>query len=90
MNASQYILEEITDSIRKGSSQELEKFAKRYPKDRELARIRENYLLEKNMEKTMDKLENLMSDRKITHSGGTQLNLADRREMISRKLKRDD
>ncbi|MBU0762094.1 MAG: hypothetical protein KKD39_03650 [Candidatus Altiarchaeota archaeon] len=88
MNASQYILAEIIEHLEKGSDEGLVKFVKRYPQDRELKRISENYEEKKDAKTALEKLKNLRADRRLIHSGGTQLNLKDRRRMTAGKDKR--
>jgi len=76
--ASYYVLEEI---IGEPTRENIEKFLKRYPKDSELRRIYEGFVDDMDSDKLMRELSDLTKVRKFGGSGGTSLNMRDRRHM---------
>ncbi len=80
MNASHAAIEEMIKNLQKAENTQFEKIASRYGKDMELSEIILKHQKNPETTKTIEKLKQLLIERRFETSGTTHLQLSDRRD----------
>ena len=81
MNASDSVIEKLMKYYAANEIAEFQNLAKRYSKDPQLTRILQKQADTDSPDETLLRLKNLYASRKIKGGGGTNISLADRREL---------